>query len=136
MKQAIEGTEARLVWTPFELRPYPPPTLRPEDDYLPRVWKLSAYPRAERLEVPIKVRTVLPLLLGGRARRHRRPDWLIGLPTANCRELLRRLLEAGEPNRGYEAVSSPSSCKFRSKPLHVAGEGQRQGKLPKKTYCQ
>lgn len=60
IKQAMEGTDARLVWMPFELRPHPAPTLRPEDDYLPRVWKQSVYPMAERLQVPIKLPTVSP----------------------------------------------------------------------------
>ena len=38
---------------PFELRPDPVPTLRPEDDYLPRVWNGSVYPMARRLGVEI-----------------------------------------------------------------------------------
>ncbi|RAE70787.1 thioredoxin, partial [Burkholderia multivorans] len=31
---------------PFELRPDPVPTLRPEDDYLPRIWRDAVYPMA------------------------------------------------------------------------------------------
>lgn len=45
---------------PFELRPEPNPTLRPEDDYLPRVWRSSVYPMAEQLGVPIRLPTVSP----------------------------------------------------------------------------
>lgn len=45
---------------PFELRPYPAPTLRPEDNYLPRIWKDSVYPMAERLGVPIALPTISP----------------------------------------------------------------------------
>lgn len=45
---------------PFELRPDPVPTLRPEDDYLPRVWKASVYPMAERLGVDVTLPTVSP----------------------------------------------------------------------------
>lgn len=59
-KRAIEGLAARIVWMPFELRPHPKPTLRPEDDYLPRTWKRSVYPAAERLGVAIKLPTVSP----------------------------------------------------------------------------
>lgn len=49
-----------VEWMPFELRPYPNPTLRPEDDYLPRVWEQSVYPMAQQLGVPIKLPTVSP----------------------------------------------------------------------------
>lgn len=45
---------------PFELRPDPVPTLRPEDDYLPRVWRDSVYPMAERLGFDITLPTVSP----------------------------------------------------------------------------
>lgn len=45
---------------PFELRPDPVPTLRPEDDYLPRVWKASVYPMAERLGFAITLPSVSP----------------------------------------------------------------------------
>lgn len=45
---------------PFELRPDPVPTLRPEDEYLPRVWKASAYPMAERLGFDIRLPSVSP----------------------------------------------------------------------------
>lgn len=45
---------------PFELRAYPTPTLRPEDDYLPTAWKQGVYPTAERLRVSIRLPTVSP----------------------------------------------------------------------------
>ncbi|HEX5542780.1 MAG TPA: DsbA family protein [Micromonospora sp.] len=45
---------------PFELRPDPVPTLRPEDDYLPRVWNGSVYPMARRLGVDIVLPSVSP----------------------------------------------------------------------------
>lgn len=60
IEKAIEGLNVELEWMPFELRPYPTPTLKPEDEYLPRVWKASVYPMAERLGVPIKLPTVSP----------------------------------------------------------------------------
>lgn len=60
VKKAVDGLKAKMVWMPFELRPYPLPTLRPEDDYLPREWKNSVYPMAERLGVPIKLPTISP----------------------------------------------------------------------------
>ncbi|RNL84156.1 DsbA family oxidoreductase [Halostreptopolyspora alba] len=51
---------ATIAWRPFELRPEPTATLRPEDDYLPRVWRASVYPMAERLGVAITLPTVSP----------------------------------------------------------------------------
>lgn len=45
---------------PFELRPDPVPTLRPEDEYLPRVWAQSVYPMAERLGFDIRLPSVSP----------------------------------------------------------------------------
>lgn len=58
--QAIDGLEVDIEWMPFELRPYPTPTLRPEDDYLPRAWESGVYPTAERMGIPIKLPTVSP----------------------------------------------------------------------------
>jgi predicted DsbA family dithiol-disulfide isomerase len=45
---------------PFELRPYPNETLRPEGDYLQRAWQQRVYPIAQQLGVPIKLPTVSP----------------------------------------------------------------------------
>lgn len=45
---------------PFELRPYPSETLRPEGDYLQRAWRQSVYPIARQMGVPIKLPTVSP----------------------------------------------------------------------------
>jgi predicted DsbA family dithiol-disulfide isomerase len=43
---------------PFELRPFPHETLKPEGDYLQRAWQKSVYPIAQQLGVPIKLPTV------------------------------------------------------------------------------
>src|SRR5205823_7800266 len=45
---------------PFELRPHPNPTLRPEGDYLQRAWQQSVYPIARRMGVPITLPRVSP----------------------------------------------------------------------------
>ncbi len=45
---------------PFELRPAPAPTLKPEGDYLQSAWQRSVYPLAEKLGVEIKLPTVSP----------------------------------------------------------------------------
>jgi predicted DsbA family dithiol-disulfide isomerase len=60
IEQAVAGKDAEVQWRPFELRPEPTPTLRPEDDYLPAVWNRSVYPMAKRLGVPIVLPKVSP----------------------------------------------------------------------------
>src|SRR5262245_10798365 len=45
---------------PFELRPEPHSTLRPEGDYLQRAWEQSVYPLARRMGVPIRLPPVSP----------------------------------------------------------------------------
>ena len=45
---------------PFELRPYPTPTLRPDGDYLERAWRQSVYPLAARMGVEIRLPHVSP----------------------------------------------------------------------------
>ena len=45
---------------PFELRPEPQPTLRPEGEYLQRAWAQSVYPLARRMGVPIVLPAVSP----------------------------------------------------------------------------
>src|SRR6266567_4117626 len=45
---------------PFELRPHPNETLRPEGDYLQRAWQQSVYPIARRMGVPIALPAVSP----------------------------------------------------------------------------
>src|SRR5215207_6009667 len=45
---------------PFELRPHPTETLRPEGEYLQRAWRQSVYPIARRMGVPITLPAVSP----------------------------------------------------------------------------
>lgn len=45
---------------PFELRPEPNPTLRPEGEYLRRAWSQSVYPIARRMGVLIVLPPVSP----------------------------------------------------------------------------
>ena len=45
---------------PFELRPYPHPTLKPEGEYLQRAWEQSVYPLARQMGVPIRLPRVAP----------------------------------------------------------------------------
>jgi predicted DsbA family dithiol-disulfide isomerase len=45
---------------PFELRPEPTPTLRPEGDYLKQAWEKNIYPMAERFGVEMRLPSVSP----------------------------------------------------------------------------
>lgn len=52
--------DVEITIRPYELRPDPVPTLRPEDDYLPTIWRRSVYPMADRVGVPVTLPTVSP----------------------------------------------------------------------------
>ncbi len=54
------GAPVDIEWMPFELRPHPTPTLRPEDAYLQTVWPQSVYPVAARFGVALKLPSVSP----------------------------------------------------------------------------
>lgn len=56
----MRGKNVNVIWMPFELRPYPTPTLRPEGSYLQTAWQNSVYPLAARLGVEIALPGVSP----------------------------------------------------------------------------
>jgi len=58
--EAIKGKDVELEWMPFELRPYPNKTLKPEEHYLQSTWKQSVYPMAERMGIDIVLPDVSP----------------------------------------------------------------------------
>ncbi|MGH3979992.1 MAG: DsbA family oxidoreductase [Pseudonocardiaceae bacterium] len=60
LADAVEGRDIDIAWRPFELRPEPTPTLRPEGDYLQSTWQQVVYPMAERMGVPIVLPEVSP----------------------------------------------------------------------------
>lgn len=60
LQQAAESRDVEIEWMPFELRPAPAETLRPEGEYLQRVWTESVYPLARQLNVPIVLPKVSP----------------------------------------------------------------------------
>ncbi|GAA3006746.1 hypothetical protein GCM10020229_18110 [Kitasatospora albolonga] len=60
LHEATHDLDVEIEWMPFELRPHPTPTLRPEDAYLPAVWARSVYPMARRMGVDITLPTVSP----------------------------------------------------------------------------
>lgn len=49
LAEAVEDKDAEVEWGPFELRPYPAETLRPEMEYVQNAWKSSILPQAEKL---------------------------------------------------------------------------------------
>ncbi|MFC5591441.1 DsbA family protein [Sporosarcina soli] len=60
LEQAIKGKDVEVEWMPFELRPYPNETLKPEGHYLQSTWKQSVYPMAERMGIDIVLPCVSP----------------------------------------------------------------------------
>ena len=60
IEEVKQDRDVEVRIRPFELRPDPVPTLRPEDEYLPRVWEASVYPMAKRLGFDITLPTVSP----------------------------------------------------------------------------
>jgi predicted DsbA family dithiol-disulfide isomerase len=60
LHEATHDLDVDVEWMPYELRPHPKPTLRPEDAYLPTVWERSVYPMARRMGVDITLPTVSP----------------------------------------------------------------------------
>jgi predicted DsbA family dithiol-disulfide isomerase len=60
LREAIRGKDVEDEWMPFELRPEPNPSLRPEGEYLQRAWSQSVYPMARRMGVPIALPPVSP----------------------------------------------------------------------------
>lgn len=60
LEDAVRGLDVDIEMMPFELRAYPTPTLRPEDEYLPSAWKYGVYPAAEKMEIPITLPSVSP----------------------------------------------------------------------------
>lgn len=60
LEAAAKGKDVEIEWMPFELRPYPNPTLEPEGEYLQTTWAQSVYPIAERMGVKIKLPKVSP----------------------------------------------------------------------------
>ncbi len=60
LSEAIADREIAITWRPFELRPAPEPTLKPEDPYLPSIWQRSVYPLAQRFGVPIQLPSISP----------------------------------------------------------------------------
>src|SRR5688572_853353 len=60
LAEATHGLDIEIEWLPFELRPFPQPTLRPEGEYLQTAWRRSVYPLASRLGVEIRLPDVSP----------------------------------------------------------------------------
>lgn len=60
LQEAIRGKDVEVEWMPFELRPYPAETLRPEGAYLQNTWAQSVYPMAKAMGVPIVLPKVSP----------------------------------------------------------------------------
>jgi predicted DsbA family dithiol-disulfide isomerase len=53
LEEAAAEKNVEIEYCPFELRPYPTPTLRPEGDYMTNDWKVRVFPIARMLDIPI-----------------------------------------------------------------------------------
>ncbi|WP_299702323.1 DsbA family oxidoreductase [uncultured Pontibacter sp.] len=62
LEKALEGMEeqVQVEWMPFELRPQPTPTLKPEGEYLQSTWENSVYPMGKQLGIDIVLPKVSP----------------------------------------------------------------------------
>ncbi|EMR03453.1 DsbA family oxidoreductase [Cesiribacter andamanensis] len=60
VRRELPQLNITVHWKAFELRPYPTPTLRPEDEYLPRIWEQAVYPMARQLGVTIRLPSISP----------------------------------------------------------------------------
>lgn len=61
IERAISGrSDVEVVHHAHELRPYPAPTLRPEEPYLPDIWARAVYPMARRHQVPMTLPSISP----------------------------------------------------------------------------
>lgn len=60
LEEAIKGKDVEVEWMPFELRPQPEETLRPEGEYLQNTWQSSVYPVADKYGVNIVLPDVSP----------------------------------------------------------------------------
>lgn len=60
LEDAVKELNVDIEMMPFELRAYPTPTLRPEDEYLPSAWQYGVYPAAEKMGIPIKLPSISP----------------------------------------------------------------------------
>jgi len=58
--EAIQEKDVEVEWMPFELRPYPNETLKPEENYLQSTWKQSVYPMAKQMGIDIVLPNVSP----------------------------------------------------------------------------
>jgi predicted DsbA family dithiol-disulfide isomerase len=60
LQAAIAGKDVQVEWMPFELRPLPHETLRPDSPYLQRAWRESVYPTAKQLGMFIVLPKISP----------------------------------------------------------------------------
>lgn len=58
--EATKDKDVDIEWMPYELRPYPQKTLRPEDDYLQRAWQESVQPLSKKMGVEMILPDVSP----------------------------------------------------------------------------
>lgn len=58
--EATRDKDVEIEWMPYELRPYPQETLKPEGDYLQRSWQESVQPLSKKMGVQMILPDVSP----------------------------------------------------------------------------
>ena len=58
--KATEDKDVEIEWMPYELRPFPQKTLRPEEDYLQRSWQESVQTLSKKMGVDMILPEVSP----------------------------------------------------------------------------
>jgi predicted DsbA family dithiol-disulfide isomerase len=60
LHKIFSNEEVKVTWRAHELRPFPVPTLKIDDEYLPLVWSNSVYPLAEQIGIDIRLPRISP----------------------------------------------------------------------------
>ncbi len=61
LDRAIAGKDIEVEWMPFELRPFPNETHRPESEYIQKSWQQSVLPMAKALGVEMTLPGISPM---------------------------------------------------------------------------
>lgn len=58
--EAVKGKDVEVEWMPYELRPFPNETLKPEGTYLQSIWEQSVYPVAKEMGISMVLPKISP----------------------------------------------------------------------------
>jgi predicted DsbA family dithiol-disulfide isomerase len=58
--EATKDKDVEIEWMPFELRPFPQETLKPEGSYIQKAWQESVFPIAQKMGIEMILPEVSP----------------------------------------------------------------------------